>query len=541
VGAGSRVDGKRLALRIGTQWKQTRGLCPVEGERERVNESSHLPRSSDAALLSSILDLAPLSVIAWDSAGRIVLWNAEAERVLGWHAPEVLGKTAPFPMAEPEADTRPREIARRTREGGIANLSVRVQLISRADSSSLMVELGTDLGSRKRLERQVVHGVKLETVARLAGGLAHDFNNILAAIRCSCVLISDSLAPGDARNVDVRAIEDASTRAAELTRQLLAFTRQQVLLPHDVDLDVVARAAEHMLVGIAGDSVALSLDLGQRPIHVRADPEQLEQALIHLVVNAREATPAGGRVTLRTGMGRLERDPTGGDVPIVAGEYGWLTVEDSGRGIPREIHDRIFEPFYTTKERATGTGLGLSAVYGIVKQSGGYIFVRSLPDQGAAFTIYLPVVEEPVEARRVVRAERTVSDEAPTILLVEDEAALRGLMRRLLERSGYNVLEAEHGAHALIQCEQHEGAIDVVVSDIVMPTMGGREMALQLRDLRPNSRLLFVSGFSDDEVIREGSVIAGSEYLQKPFSPSTLIAKIEEMLHAHATTPPSTT
>jgi signal transduction histidine kinase/CheY-like chemotaxis protein len=452
----------------------------------------------------------------------------------------VLGKSAPFPIPDPDADTRPLEIARRTRQGGIVNLSVRVQLISPADSSSLMVELGTDLGNRKRLERQVVQGVKLETVARLAGGLAHDFNNILAAINCSCVLIAESLAPGDARTVDVRAIEGASARAAELTRQLLAFTRQLVLLPHDVNLNALARAAERMLAGIAGDSIALSLDLGERPIHVRADPAQLEQALIHLVVNAREATPVGGRVTLRTGMGRFERDPTGGDVPIVAGVYGWITVEDSGRGIPREMHDRIFEPFYTTKERGTGTGLGLSAVYGIVKQSGGYIFVRSLPGQGAAFTIYLPVVEEPVEAHRIVGDEPSASDEAPTILLVEDEAALRGMMRRLLERSGYHVLEAEHGAHALIQCERHEGAIDLVVSDIVMPTMGGRELALQLRDLRPNSRLLFVSGFSDDEDIRGGSIAAGSEYLQKPFSPATLIAKIEEMLHARAARPPST-
>lgn len=502
-----------------------------------MNESSHLPRSSDAALLSSILDLAPLSVIAWDSAGRIVRWNAEAERLLGWQATEVLGKTAPFPMAEPDADTRPREIARRTREGGIANLSVRVQPISRADSSSLMVELATDLGDRKRLERQVVQGVKLETVARLAGGLAHDFNNILASIKCSCELLADSLATDDARTVDVRAIEDASARAAELTRQLLAFTRQQVLVPQVLDLNEVARSAEHILVGIAGDAVALSLDPGKGPIHVRADPAQLEQALIHLVVNAREATPAGGRVTLTTGMMRLEREPTGGDVPIVAGAYGWLTVEDSGRGIPREMHDRIFEPFYTTKERATGTGLGLSAVFGIMKQSGGYTFVRSEPALGAAFTIYLPLVEAPVAIHRVVHAERSAPDVPATILLVEDEAGLRGLMRRLLERSGYRVLEAGHGAQALEQCERHEGAIDLVVSDIVMPTMGGREMAVQLRVLRPNSQLLFVSGFTDDEVIREGSAISGSAYLQKPFSPATLVAKIAEMLRDPAPTP----
>jgi two-component system cell cycle sensor histidine kinase/response regulator CckA len=511
-------------------WKQTRGRSPVEGEHEHVNESSHLPPSSDSAVLSAILALAPLVVVAYDEAGRIVLWNAEAERLLGWPASEVLGRTPPFPFTEIPAGDAPREIMRTTRTGAIAQLSVTVGKIPLEGGKAITVALGTDLDDRKRLERQVVQGVKLEAVARLAGGIAHDFNNILAAIKCSCELIGDSFAPDDARGADVRAVVHETSRAAELTRQLLAFTRQQVLVPSVVDLSSVARATERMLLGIAGNDVALSLDLADDAIHVRADPAQLERTLIHLVVNAREATPGGGRVTISTGKSRLDRDPTGGEVPIIAGTYGWMTVRDTGRGIPRELQGRIFEPFFTTKERTIGSGLGLSAVYGIVKQSGGYTFVQSEPNAGAAFTIYLPLVQGPVESRPAVPRPRTAPESPATILLVEDEIALRGLMRRILERSGYRVLEAEHGAEALAQVETHDGAIDLVVSDIIMPTMGGREMAERLRELRPESRLLFVSGFTDDEMVRQGVIVAGSAYLQKPFSPASLVTKIGEML-----------
>lgn len=511
-------------------WKQTRDKSPVEGEREHVNESSHPPQSSDSAVLSTILALAPLTVVAYDEAGRIVLWNAEAERVLGWRASEVLGHHPPFPGTEIPAGSAPREITRATRTGAIAQLSVTVRMIPLEGGGTITVELGTDLDDRKRLERQVVQGVRLEAVARLAGGIAHDFNNILAAIKCSCELIGDSLSPDDARGADVRAIVHETSRAAELTRQLLAFTRQQVLVPYVVNLNTVARATERMLLSIAGEDVALSLDLADDAIHVLADPSQLERALIHLVDNAREATPPGGRVTIRTGRSRLERDPTGGEVSIIAGAYGWMTVHDTGRGISRELQGRIFEPFFTTKERTRGTGLGLSAVFGIVKQSGGYTFVQSEPNAGAAFTIYLPLVPAPVKSRPAAPRTRAAPRSPATILLVEDEIALRGLMRRILERSGYRVLEAEHGAQALALFETHDGAIDLVVSDIVMPTMGGREMAERLRELRPESRLLFVSGFTNDEVIRQGGVVTGSAYLQKPFSPASLVAKIGDML-----------
>ena len=519
--------------------KQTQGVRPVEREGDRVNESSHLPPSSDSAVLSSLLAQAPLSVIAYDGMGRIVLWNAEAERVLGWPAADVLDKPAPFPVADMLPGGARREIARATHAGGVANLSVIIERIRLETGDTILLELCTDLGERKQLERQVVQGVKLEAVAKLAGGIAHDFNNILAAIKCSVELIGDSLSPDDARNLDVRSIADASTRAAELTRQLLAFTRQQVLVPNVVNLNSVARSAERMLLVIAGDAVSLSFDLTNRAIHVRADSAQVEQALIHLVVNAREATPRGGKVTISTGMRRLEGDPTGGEVPVVPGTYGWMTVRDTGRGIPRDLHGRIFEPFYTTKERGTGTGLGLSAVYGILKQSGGYTFVESEVNAGAAFTIYLPLVEAPLAARPVVHPERSSPQSPATILLVEDETALRSLMRRIMERSGYVVLEAEHGAQALERCESHEGAIDLVVSDIVMPTMGGQEMAHRLREIRPSSRLLFVSGFTDDEVMQQGIIIPGSAYLQKPFSPASLVAKIGEMLREPAADPPA--
>ena len=499
-----------------------------------MNESSRLPPGIDSAILSAILAAAPLFVIAYDGAGRIVLWNAEAERLLGWRASEVLGSPPPYHSPELTAGDPPREIMRATRMGELVPLSVSLTTISVSANSSITVELGTDSGDRKRLEQQVVQSVRLEAVGRLAGGIAHDFNNILAAIKCSCELLGDSFSPDDARGADVRAIVHETSRAAELTRQLLAFTRQQVLVPHVVDLNALVRATERMLLGIAGEELSLSLELADSAIHVRADPSQLERALIHLVVNAREATPSGGRVTIGTGHARLERDPTGGEVPIVSGAYAWMTVRDTGRGIPREQHGRIFEPFFTTKDRGTGTGLGLSAVFGIVKQSGGYIFVESEPHAGAAFTVYLPLVHAPPKSEPMLPRMRAESDDPATILLVEDEVALRGLMRRILERSGYRVLEAEHGVEALAHCATHEGAIDLVVSDIVMPTMGGREMAERLRALRPRSRLLFVSGFTGDEVMRQGLDITGSAYLQKPFSPALLVAKIGEMLREPA-------
>jgi two-component system cell cycle sensor histidine kinase/response regulator CckA len=511
-------------------WKQTRGMSPVEGGRERVKKSSHLPPSTDSAVLSSIVALAPLSVIGYDDDGHVVLWNGEAERLLGWRSSEVLGEAPPFEVSEQSADDARREIARETRDGGIAHMAITVRRILLDDGGTLVVELGTDLDDRRRLERQIVQGVKLESVARLAGAIAHDFNNILAVINCSSELIGDSLAPDDVRHDDVRAIAEASSRAAGLTRQMLAFTRQQVLMPQTLNLNTVVRATERLLLGVAGDDLTLALDLADYTINVRADAAQLEHALIHLVENACEATPKGGRITITTGRSQLDRDPTGGVVPITPGMYGWVTVLDTGRGISRELHGRLFEPFYTTKERGTGTGLGLSAVYGIVKQSGGYTFVQSEPRAGAAFTIYLPIVESPVETRQGIRAERTTSDSPATILLVEDETALRGLMRRILERSGYHVLEAEHGAQALERCQSHEGAIDLIVSDIVMPTMGGREMADRLQAVRPNSRLLFVSGFTDDEMIHREIILAGSAFLQKPFSPTSLVAKIGEML-----------
>jgi two-component system cell cycle sensor histidine kinase/response regulator CckA len=510
-------------------WKQTLGARPVEGAAQRVNVS-RLPPESDSAVLASILEHAPVSVIAFDDEGRILLWNAGAERLLGWSATEVLGHVAPFPRGEPATTTQPHDVERVTRSGAVAHLSVTRERIATRGAPAMTIEIGRDLANRKRLEEHVVQGVKLEAVARLAGGIAHDFNNVLAAIRCSCELISGSLPPGDARAGDVRAIESSSARAAELTRQLLAFTRQQVLVPQVLDLNEVARAAEQMLLGIKGSAIELEYELAANPVHVRADASQLQQALIHLVVNAREATPGGGRVTVSTGRDSLDHDPTGGGVPIVRGTYGWLTVRDTGRGIASEVHGRIFEPFYTTKERGTGTGLGLSAVYGIMKQSGGYTFVRSAVDEGASFTIYLPIVEAPLEETLTARPRRAPAGSAATILLVEDEVALRGLVKRILERSGYVVIEAEHGAQALERCASHDGEIDLVVSDIVMPTMGGLEMARRMRALRPESRFLFVSGFTDDEVIREEILAPRSSYLQKPFSPAALVAKVGEML-----------
>jgi len=517
-------------------WKQTRGIGPVEGAAQGVN-ASHLPPESDSAVLASILEVAPVSVIAYDDAGRIVLWNDEAAHVLGWRANEVMGSAAPYPRGADGTESQPVEIERATRAGGIAHLSVVCRRISLGDRR-VTVEIGRDISHRKQLEGHAVQGVKLEAVARLAGGIAHDFNNLLAAINCSCTLIAESLPAADARIRDIQAIEEAAARAAELTRQLLAFTRQQVLVPTVLDLNDVARGAERVLLAITGSAIELAVEPGAEPLHVRADASQLERTLIHLVVNAREAITGSGRVTVRTGRAMLDQDPTGGGVPIVAGSYAWLTVSDTGRGIEPDVQGRIFEPFYTTKARGTGTGLGLSAVYGIVKQSGGYTFVQSEPGEGAAFTIYLPVVELPLDQPEAAPRRGATAGTA-TILLVDDESALRGLVKRVLERSGYTVLEAEHGVQAIERCASHDAQIDLVVSDLVMPMMGGRELATQLRTMRPNSRMLFVSGFTDDEVIRDGLLAPGSAYLQKPFTPAALVAKIGQLLRDPSTGSPA--
>ena len=404
--------------------------------------------------------------------------------------------------------------------------------------------LTVDLTERKRAEvalreseDQLRHAQKMEAVGQLAGGIAHDFNNLLMVIQGDSDLIRRKI-PEDhplRRNVD--GIREAAQQAAALTRQLLAFSRKQVLAPKVVDLNSVVGGMQAMLQRLLTETIQLvfvpKADLG----YVKADPSQLEQVIMNLVVNARDAMPEGGRLTMETD--HLELDPASalGHGEATAGRYVVLAVTDTGTGMDDATRERLFEPFFTTKEPGKGTGLGLSTVYGIVRQSGGHIWVYSELGRGTTFKICLPVVaEKPEREAAPVEAARSGARGAETVLLVEDAPRVRAVVREILEMNGYRVLEAHDGQQAIELSRAHPGPIQLMVTDVVMPQMSGRELAQHLGRARPDMRVLFMSGYTDNAIVRHGVLEAGTAFLSKPFTPDALAAKVREVLDAPGVT-----
>ena len=365
---------------------------------------------------------------------------------------------------------------------------------------------------------QVQQAQRLEAVGRLAGGIAHDFNNLLTGILSYSDLILQELRPGDPIRSDVEQIRDAGQRAAGLTRQLLAFSRRQLLHPRVVSLNATVSELEPMLRRLLGAEVALDTELDPELGNILVDPGQVEQAMVNLILNARDAMPTGGQVRIATANTELE-----GEAHVS------LSVSDTGTGIDESLQGRIFEPFFTTKQGGGGRGLGLSTVYGIVEQGGGRITVQSTPGQGAAFTIYFPRYWGP-EAPIGTAPQRMPEVGTETLLLVEDEAAVRSSVRRLLEWHGYTVLEARNGAEALRVYEAHEEGIDLVLTDVAMPEMGGHELVERLRARRPDLRVLFMSGYAERAFVSNGSMPAGTGYLEKPFTVEILMRRLREVL-----------
>jgi CheY-like chemotaxis protein len=359
--------------------------------------------------------------------------------------------------------------------------------------------------------------------------VAHDFNNLLTAIQGYASLILLDLGPQDPRREDLEEIRKASERAAALTRQILAFSRGQVGEPEPADLNEVVSDLERMLPRLIGEDVALVtvLDPALRLVH--ADPRQLEQVIMNLVVNARDAMPDGGRLTLETANEYVAEDDPRAGPELPPGWYVVLTVSDTGSGIAPEIQASIFDPFFTTKEPGRGTGLGLSTVYGIVKQSGGHIEVESAPDRGSVFRIYIPQLVAPAPRRLGMRSLEPGPRGDETILLVEDEEAVRVFASKALERQGYTVLEARHGRDALLRLADYAGPIQLLITDIVMPEMGGGELARRLTAERTDLRVLYMSGYADGETARRGLGV-GAAYLQKPFTSEALAKKVREVL-----------
>ncbi|MBL8978414.1 MAG: PAS domain S-box protein [Gemmatimonadetes bacterium] len=404
-------------------------------------------------------------------------------------------------------------------------------LVGIIDGGHLARAWGTqrDITLQRQLEEEARQSRKMETAGRLAGGIAHDFNNLLTAILGTSELLLGGLALGSPEREDVEEIKRAATRAANLTRQLLAFSRRQVLQPRTIELDQLVQGVESLVRRLIGEHITLRTATVPGLWRVRADPGQLEQVIVNLCVNARDAMPTGGSLLLETANVLFPGAAHGPEAIMPAGAYVLFTVTDSGTGMDPQTLRHIFEPFFTTKEPGRGTGLGLATVYGIVKQSDGFVFVDTEVGRGSRFRIYLPRVEgaaEPVEAPPDPPTTRA----SGTILLVEDEAAVRRLARRVLEDVGYTVLEAADGPEALRLTERWEGDIDLVVTDVIMPGMSGQELSARLRASRPWLRIMYVSGYTDDTILQHGTLLPNTSFLQKPFTPGVLAQRVAEAM-----------
>jgi signal transduction histidine kinase/CheY-like chemotaxis protein len=396
--------------------------------------------------------------------------------------------------------------------------------------STGFIILAADITDRALLQAQLRQAQKMEAVGLLAGGVAHDFNNILTVIKSYASMLHDDIEAGDPRRDDVAEVEKAADRAAGLTRQLLAFSRQQVLKPQVLHLNDTVAEVGKMLSRLIGADVAMSTrydpDLG----FVKADAGQLEQVLMNLAVNARDAMPNGGTLTIETRnveLGEHYVDQYGGCEP---GAYIMIAVSDTGHGMDAATQERIFEPFYTTKGIGKGTGLGLSTVYGIMKQSGGTVSVESAIGKGTTFRVYLPRVTSDAQKVEMSRSITNATPGHETVLLVDDDTAVREVTRRMLKRIGYEVIEATNGEHALSVCAEVDWKVDLVITDVVMPMMSGPDFARQLLLHCPSARILFMSGYTEETIRAQGPLVDRGEFLEKPFTPDGLAKRVREVL-----------
>ncbi len=388
-----------------------------------------------------------------------------------------------------------------------------------------------DITERKMLENQLLQAGKMEAIGRLAGGVAHDFNNLLTVILGLCDFLRQEV-PAAQRD-DVGEIQKAGERAAALTRQLLAFSRRQVMQPEILDLNAIVTDIAQMLRRLLGEDVRLAIKLDPSVKRIKVDPGQIEQVIVNLSVNARDAMPRGGVLTIATSTESLDKEIfRQNEPPIPAGSYTLLTVTDTGHGMTEQVKANIFEPFFTTKGQGKGTGLGLSTVYGIVQQSGAFIAVSSAVEKGTVFKIYFPQASSKAPDTPSPRAKDpvSVSPGAITILLVEDEEKVRRLISAVLEKKGFHLLIAKNGAEALKLAGEFEKRIDLLLTDIVMPDMNGLDLAGQLAPLRPQMRVLYTSGYTDHEIFRSNDLASSPAFLPKPFMPATLLQKIGEVL-----------
>jgi len=490
-----------------------------------------------------ILEAGPNPVIGVDAHGVIAYANPLAEAAFGWSRDELIGR--PVETLVPEAltqahvahrsafvespSTRPMgiglDLAARRHDG--SEFPVEISLVPLDTPDGLLV-LATvvDITARRALESQLFEARKMESIGRLSGGIAHDFNNILTGI-IGFADLALAAPPGTDVGADLRTIREAAQRAAGLTQQLLAFGRRQVLRPQFVDPNDVINATEPMLRRLIGEQVELIVSMSPQVGTIRVDPTQLGQVIMNLALNARDAMPGGGRLIIRSERARFDDTDLSRHSDIPPGDYLVISVADTGTGMDAETRAHIFEPFFTTKDVGKGTGLGLATTYGIVKQSGGYIWVYSEPGQGTTFRIYFPDVTELTEGRRESAPAKTRDPQNHQILLVEDEPMLRDLTRRVLIEAGFEVVEAASAAQALEFALRPEVDINLLLSDVVMPGMNGVALADSLRQRLPGLRVLLMSGYAEEIVLAQQSDYA---FVAKPFTPQALLDAVVDVL-----------
>ncbi len=420
------------------------------------------------------------------------------------------------------------DIPVKRRDGSVFYADVNARRVE-LEGRPCIVGVFRDMTEQRHLKEQLELAQRLEAVGRLAGGVAHDFNNLLSVIITYASFVAEELGESDPIRADVVEIQNAGQRAAALTRQLLAFSRKQILEPTVLNLNNVVTGIERMLRRLLGEDIDIEVHLADDLGSVMADPGQIEQVLMNLAVNARDAMPRGGKLTIESRNVELDADYADRHIAVKPGSFVMVSVTDAGSGMDAATRERIFEPFFTTKEKGKGTGLGLSTVYGIVKQSGGNIWVYSEPEHGTTFKVYLPRVDAPA-AQPNQRPALAMATGSERLLIVEDEDAVRRLAERILQGAGYEVLIAANGADALRLCENHSGAIDLLLTDVVMPQMGGRDLAERLATQCPQLKVLFMSGYTDNAIVHHGVLDPDTRFIGKPFTAAELTRKVREVL-----------
>ncbi|NIN70619.1 MAG: response regulator [Gemmatimonadetes bacterium] len=536
-------------------WEQGVGVRAPDGEivalEGLIIDMSERRRAEQASkLLATAVEQGAEAIIITDLDGTIQYVNPSFERVTGYSREDAVGKTPAILKSGKHDSEFYREMwetlgrgdvwtghfINRKKDGTLYRQDATISPVRDASGAIVnYVSVARDVTRERELEEQLQQSQKMEAIGQLAGGIAHDFNNLLTAILGNSELLLNRVAADDPRRMDLEEIRQAGMRAAGLTRQLLAFSRRQVLEPVVLDLNEVVASVSTMIVRLIGEHVELATKLSQDLGLVNADPGQIEQVILNLAVNARDAMPQGGRMLIETSNADLDAEYVSSHAPVESGAYVMLAVSDTGAGMDEATTSRIFEPFFTTKEAGKGTGLGLSTVYGIVKQSNGYIWVYSEPGHGTTFKIYLPRVQVPedqqADADAADRDRRSsIRGWHETALLVEDDTSVRAVVRRTLVSNGYNVVEAGNAGDAVRLAEEYGGVIDFLITDLIMPETSGRDLAQTISALRPGIKVLYMSGYSDNTVLHHGMVSSDMEFIAKPFTQEKLLEKIRQVL-----------